>query len=404
MSASIANDLRPSAGSPSPTSRAQTKPSTQEPTESVTYATSFGRFSHLANRVNALDTLDQSDRASLAGHVLKSVQDELQRLASENTPHAPGRTSDLNIEQLRAFGSAFSEMLTARIEGRSLDGAIFMRLDPNDARLLGRISDAMQLAELKNHCACVLHGIHNDRSAIAYFRQRYHEMLSGLTVDESTVHIERPRPGLIRYFVSDEILRALDLSQVGAAAMASSTRDSGNVSFTIYRSCKSDDSRYLNENRPHETMHTFFNDAVAKVLGIKSEEDIIRDQDFAGIAFVTYIDEGIAQAAGGKTHSFSALLHHSSGVGFRNAFAERDRGAYDCAMGAVRELHNLFHESNLKDRMRQAELSPTALIPLFVSSSSLEELRDRLVAFHKQLPDVQHSPGPGGGWGALIEG
>lgn len=404
MTGPALNDVRPYAVAHGPTDATHTQVAIDKAAEPVTYATCFDRFSHLAHRISALDVSDQPDRALLAGHVLKSVQDELQQLASENTPHAlRGRTSDFNIEQLKSFGFAFSEILSARIEGRPIEPRLLNGLDSAGARLLGRISDAMQLAELKNHCACVRDGIHDEHSAITYFGQRYHEILGELRVDESTVHIERPRPGLIRYFVSDEILRALDLSQVGAAAMASSSRDTGNVSFTIYRSCKMDDSRYLDENKPHETMHTFFNDAVAKVLGIKSEEDLIKDHDFAGFAFVKYIDEGIAQTAGGTTHSYSAPLHHSSGVGFRKAFAEHDPKAYDCAMGAVRELQELFQGSDLKGRMRQAGLSPTALIPLFVSSSCLEGLRDHLVALYEQLPDVPHSPSSGGGWGSPIE-
>ena len=402
MSVSIVNGPRASAAAPRPAGGAQTKPPAQEPTESVTYATSFGRFSHLANRVNALDTLDQSDRASLAGQVLKSVQDELQRLASENTPHAPGRTSELNIEQLRAFGSAFSEMLTARIEAKSLGAAIFMRLDPDDARLLGRISDAMQLAELKNHCASVREGIHDGRDAIAHLKQRYADKLKGIDVDEGSVSIERPRPGIIRLFVSDEIFDALNVGAPTARALAASSKDFGGRSLTIYRSSLKDDPDYRQQDIPHETMHTFFHDTVARVLGIeRTEKDLMQDRDFSGFCFARYVDEAIAQAVGGVTHSYSALLQHSGWALFQKTFAEHDRKAFDSAKDVVRELYDLFHDSDLTVRMRHAGLSSTSLVPLFVSSSGFEDLRNRLMALYAQLPEVPQSQSPGGGWGTF---
>jgi hypothetical protein len=371
----------------------------------VVYATTFGRFSHLASRINALDTLDQSDRASLAGHVLKSVQDELQRLASENTPQAlGGRTSDLNIEQLRAFGSAFSEMLTARIEGRSPDGGMFKPLSPDDARLLGRISDAMQLAELKNHCACIQEGIHEDRDAIRHLKQRYADKLKGIDVDEGSVSIERPRPGIIRLFVSDGIFEALNVGAPTARALAASSKDFGGLSLTIYRSSLRDDPDYRQQDIPHETMHTFFHDAVARVLGIeRTEKDLLKARDFSGFCFARYADEALAQAAGGVTHSYCAPLQHAGWALFQKTFAEHDRGAYDSAKSVVRELYDLFHDSDLTTKMRHAGLSPTALIPVFVSSSGFEDLRNRLTALYGQLPDVPHSQSPGGGWGAPLE-
>jgi len=340
----------------------------------------------------------------MVAHLMATVRNEIEQLAQNMQKSLmPKIGSSFDLARMKDFGSAFTEILAARIEGRAANHMLFNNIDPLDVRLLDRISDAMQLADLKNHCACVLQGVHDDKSALEYLKKRHDDKLNGCVVDENAVLIERPSAGLIRFFVTREIFEALSPAGSSAQALASPAMDSDQVSFTVYRSSCRHDSAYLDENIPHETMHIFFAPTVAKVLGVSVPEEVLEERrEFRAFAFSRYIDEALAQAVGGEMFGFSAPLVHKGCEKFRQTFQKEDPEGYESIQKAREDLHDLFTDSDFCSRMRKAGLSAEVLIALYVSSSSLEELRDSLRALHNQLPEVPVAPVLMGGWFAPL--
>lgn len=298
----------------------------------------------------------------------------LQQFNSLDSPPSGIHPANYQLETWEGFGEGFREVVNAVTEGRTPNSEYFRQM-PSQQQIWFRLIYGMFELELaRNSVAATFAEVTRQENAKNYFIKKYADKLLQIQNPENSITVQSLIPGVFRFFVSEGIFEALGLGQ--AQAFAQKASNDQDVAFTAYRATRAEDKNYLDENIPHETLHTLLTQTFhgSKVFPCAEPDPIVQ------ASYNSYREEAICQRVGGSHGAYSMINIPPRLEKIEELTATIFESACD------------FLPDALPDLLSRCKLRSTVLLPCFIFSRSYEELLENLTLVRNSLLEIAPPP------------